>query len=319
MWDVTDPSAIAMIDSVRIDARTVNDVKISEDGRIAVLTREGASSRRNGIVILDVSSPQDGMRILSSYDQHLTGGVHNAFVYDNHVYAVGAGQYYEIINIEDPRNPYRVARFELETPGHAIHDVWVEDGIAYSSNWSDGVVAVDVGGGGQGGSPRNPVMLGSYTNPSGWNHAALPFHSKSANRFYMIAGDEAVLRGGQPGSPDEPERQAGWVHFVEWDEWDTPHEVARYKVPEGGSHNLWVHDEILYIAYIQGGLRVVDISGELMGDLYRQGREIAYFLPFDPDGYFPNAVFSWGPQHHKGTIFFSDFYSGLWAVRLKPD
>ncbi len=167
MWDVTDPSAIAMIDSVRIDARTVNDVKISEDGRIAVLTREGASSRRNGIVILDVSSPQDGMRILSSYDQHLTGGVHNAFVYDNHVYAVGAGQYYEIINIEDPRNPYRVARFELETPGHAIHDVWVEDGIAYSSNWSDGVVAVDVGGGGQGGSPRNPVMLGSYTNPSG--------------------------------------------------------------------------------------------------------------------------------------------------------
>ncbi len=319
MWDVTDPSAIAMIDSIRIDARTVNDIKISEDGRIAVLTREGASNRRNGIVILDVSSPQDGMRILSSYDQNLTGGVHNAFVYDNHVYAVGAGQYYEIINIEDPRNPYRVARFELETPGHAIHDVWVEDGIAYSSNWSDGVVAVDVGGGGQGGSPRNPVMLGSYTHPSGWNHAALPFHSESANRFYLIAGDETVMRGGQPGSPDEPERQAGWVHFVEWDEWDTPHEVARYKVPEGGSHNLWVHDEILYIAYIQYGLRVVDISGELMGDLYRQGREIAYFLPFDPDGYFPNAVFSWGPQYHKGTIFFSDFYSGLWAVRLKPD
>ncbi len=316
MWDVTDPSAITRIDSVRIDARTVNDVKVSEDGRVAVLTREGASNRRNGIVILDVSSPQDGMRILSSYDQHLTGGVHNAFVYDDHVYAVGAGQYYEIINIEDPRNPYRVARFELDTPGHAIHDVWVEDGIAYSSNWDDGVVAVDVGGGGQGGSPRNPVMLGSTTHPSGWNHAALPFHSKSANRFYMIAGDEAVMRGGQPGSPDERERQRGWVHFVEWDDWGEPREVARYKVPEGGSHNLWVHDEVLYIAYIQGGLRAVDISGELMGDLYRQGREIGYFLPFDPEGYFPNAVFSWGPQYHKGNVFFTDFYSGLWAVRL---
>jgi hypothetical protein len=25
----------------------------------------------------------------------------------------------------------------------------------------------------------------------------------------------------------------------------------------------------------------------------------------------------WGPQPHKGTIFFTDFHSGLWAVRLK--
>jgi len=192
-------------------------------------------------------------------------------------------------------------------------------GLAYSSNWSDGVVAVDVGGGGKGGSPRNPVMLGSYTHPSGWNHVALPFHSKLASCFYMIAGDDVVMRTNLPRSTDEPERQRGWVRFVEWDDWGESREVARYKVPEGGSHNLWVHDEILYIAYIQGGLRVVDISGELMGDLYRQGREIAYFLPFGPQGYFPNSVFSWGPQYHKGNIFFSDFYSGLWAVRLKPD
>ena len=35
--------------------------------------------------------------------------------------------------------------------------------------------------------------------------------------------------------------------------------------------------EIMYVAYFNGGLRVVDISGELVGDLYRQGREIAKF------------------------------------------
>ena len=56
-----------------------------------------------------------------------------------------------------------------------------------------------------------------------------------------------------------------------------------------------------------------------MGDLYRQGREIAYFLPYDPQGFFPNAVFTWGPQLYKGNIFFSDFYSGLWAVRLTDE
>ena len=73
-----------LVDTVKIDARTVNDVKISEDGRIGVLSREGASNRRNGIVILDVSNPRD-VKILSTYDDQLTGGVHNVFVYEDHV------------------------------------------------------------------------------------------------------------------------------------------------------------------------------------------------------------------------------------------
>ena len=228
MWDVTDPGSMVVVDTVRIDARTVNDVKVSAHGRVAALSREGASNRRNGIVILDVSKPQEGIRILARYDDQITGGVHNLFIYDDHIYSLNGGRRYDIINIEDPSNPYRVGRFELDTPGHAIHDVWVEDGIAYSSNWQDGVVAVDVGGGDRGGSPRNPVMLGSYAYPSGWNHAALPFYSESVGRFYMIAGDEAVMRGGTPGYTGEPERQDGFVHFIEWDDWNQPRQVAHY-------------------------------------------------------------------------------------------
>ena len=53
-WDVTDPANPVMIDSIVVDARTVNDVKISEDGRVAVISREGASNRRNGLPVLDV-------------------------------------------------------------------------------------------------------------------------------------------------------------------------------------------------------------------------------------------------------------------------
>jgi hypothetical protein len=26
----------------------------------------------------------------------------------------------------------------------------------------------------------------------------------------------------------------------------------------------------------------------------------------------------WGPQPHKGHVFFSDFNSGLWSVKLVP-
>jgi hypothetical protein len=310
-----------IIDTIRVDARTVNDVKVSEDGTIAVISREGASNRRNGLVILDVSDLNNqGARVLARYDDQLTGGVHNVFIYEDHIYALSAGQRYDVINIEDPTNPHRVGAFELDTPGHSIHDVWVTDGIAYSSNWSDGVVAVDIGGGGQGGTPRNPVELGRTKYPNGWNHAAFPFRSKSTGKMYMIGGDEAGLRGGTPGYDGEPDRMQGWIHIYEWDEWNAPTEVARYEVPEAGTHNLWVDEEneVLYIGYYQGGLRVVDISGEMLGDLYRQGREIAYFLPFDPEGFVPNAPFVWGPQPYKGNIFLADYNSGLWAVRLNP-
>ncbi len=315
-WDVTDPASIHLVDTVRVDARTVNDVKVSPDGKFAVIGREGASDRRNGLVVLDVTNPTDGVRILSRYDDQLTGGVHNVFVADNHILALSAGRRYDILNAEDPENPYRVGRFELDTPGHSIHDVWVQDGIAWSSNWADGVVAVDIGGGGMGGAPNNPVMMGSFKYPNGWNHAGFPYRSESTGKMLVFAGDENFPFSFEPEG-DLPDRAAGWVHIAEWnEETGEGREVARYMVPEAGTHNLWVEDDILYVGYYNAGLRVVDVSGDLRGDLYQQGREIAFFEPADPDGYKRNAPFVWGPQPFKGHIFFSDWNSGLWAVKL---
>jgi hypothetical protein len=313
-WDVTDPTAIARIDSFQVDARTVNDVKVSEDGRIAVISREGASNRRNGIVILDVSDPRNVTEI-SRYDEGLTGGVHNVFIHDGHVFALSAGQRYDILDIRDPANPVKVGSFELDTPGHAIHDVWVEDGIAYSSNWSDGVVMVDVGNGVAGGSVSNPVKIGSYAYPSGANHAAFPFRSESTGKVYVIAGDDIMP---ECSDPDRPCITEGYLHFIDFTDVENPREVARYQVPEAGTHNLWVEGDRLYVAYYNGGLRVVDISGELMGDLYRQGREIAVYRAWAENGFVANTPMTWGPQPHKGNLFFSEFNSGLWAVRLEP-
>ena len=319
IWDVTDPENITKIREVQVDARTINDVKVSEDGDIAVLSREGASNRQNGFVVLGVGNPREGVPVLSEFTDQLTGGVHNIFISEDHVFALSAGRRYDVISIEDPRNPKRVGRFELDTPAHGIHDVWVSDGVAFSSNWSDGVVAVDVGGGGRGGTPENPVELGRYAYPSGWNHAAFPYKSQSTGTFYLLAGDESFPYGSlNRDQGATPTRAAGWIHIIDWSDWDNPREVARYQVPEAGSHNLWVEDDILYVAFYNGGLRVVDLSGELMGDLYKQGREIAMFVPFDPEGYIANAPFVWGPQPFKGNIFFTDWNTGLWAVRLLP-
>jgi hypothetical protein len=92
--------------------------------------------------------------------------------------------------------------------------------------------------------------------------------------------------------------------------------VARYQIPEAGTHNFWVEGDLLYIAYYNAGLRIVDISGELMGNLYDQGREIAHYNTTHHEGIVPNAAMAWGPQPYKGHIFMSDWNSGLWSFRL---
>jgi hypothetical protein len=313
-WDVTDPSNLVPIDTVTVDARTVNDVKVSKDGRTCIISREGASDRKNGIVILDCTDPNN-VTIITEYTERLTGGVHNLFIDQDHVYALSNGRRYEIINIEDRANPRHVSTFELDTPGHSIHDVWVERGIAFSSNWDDGVVLADVGNGMAGGSPSNPQKISSYAYPSGWNHAAFPYWDEETGKFYVIAGDEAFPNGLYVD--DQPTIPAGWIHFIDFTDMQNPKEVARYQVPEAGTHNFWVEGDTLYVAYYNGGLRVVDISGRLMGNLYEQGREIAHFVPYDPEGRIPNAPMTWGPQPHKGHIFISDWNSGLWALELQ--
>ena len=316
-WDVTDPANPVLTDSLIVDARTTNDVKVSEDGELCVISREGASNRRNGIVIVDCTDPRN-IEIISTYDDELTGGVHNLFIHDDHIYAVNNGTRFDVINIEDPAAPHRVGRFELDTPGHAIHDIWIVDGIAYTSNWNDGVAVIDVGGGDRGGSPANPVEIARFRDIGGATHAAFPYRSPTG-RFYIFMGDEIgapAFDGQEDGRT--PEFMSGYIHVVDFTDPENPEEVARYEIPEAGSHNMWIEDDRLYAAFYQGGLRVLDISGELKGNLYHQGREIAVYKSYDPDGFVANAPFTWGPQMHKGNLFFSEYFSGMWTVKLQP-
>ena len=266
----------------------------------------------------------------------MTGGVHNAFIYENHVYAVNNGRKYDIINIDDPYNPRRVGVYELETPGHSIHDVWIENGIAYSSNWADGIVAVDIGAkkfdeadrsslqynpllakAGQG-SPSNPVKLAELEDPTGRNHAAFPFLSKSTGKFYVIGGDE-IFPWGIGALKDEPSNPRGGYHFLNFSDPENPVEEAIYQVPEAGSHNMWIVGDTLITGNYQGGLRIVDISGELLGDIYKQGREIGVYLSLHENGRIPNSPMVWGAQPYKEYIFFADMNSGLYCIVIENE
>jgi hypothetical protein len=325
-WDVTDPTNVFKTDSIHVDARTVNDVKVSPDARYAALSREGASNRSNGAVILDLADPAHPV-IASTFDTNgVTGGVHNMFATEDHLFALAGGDKYVIIDVTDLANPRYVS--EYNHPDSRIHDVWVHDGVAYSSEWQNGVVVVDVGNGRWGGSIDNPVYVTNVPYPVGATHAAFPYFQESTGRFYLFLGDEIMNRRGaawsgeglagipEPGGT--PSVTRGYVHIIDFTDPENPQDVARYEASEFGTHNLWVEDDMLYVAYYEGGVRTVDVSGELMGNLATQGREVAVYKAFDPNGYVANAPMAWGPQPYKGNLFFSDFNSGLWSVKVRP-
>lgn len=333
-YDVTNPAAITKIDSIQVDARTVNDVKASPDGRYAVLSREGSTNRRDGLIILDMADPRHPV-VAATYEDGITGGVHNMFAENDYLYALSNGDKYVIIDMSDIYNPRYVS--EYNHPDSRLHDVWVHDGLAYSSEWGTGVVVVDVGDGRWGGSVENPVFVTSYATPSGQTHATFPYFQESTGKTYLFLGDEIMNRRGlawagyprsmgsyqsqydpETGRGGIPLVTRGYIQIVDFTDPENPEMVARYEVPEYGTHNMWVEDDKLYQAYYEGGLRVVDISGELMGNLYTQGREIAVFKSASPAGYTPNATMVWGTQPYKGHVFFSDTNSGLWSVKLLP-
>ena len=318
VWDVTNPSTPVLTDFVEVDARVVNDVKVNPEGTLAVITLEGARDRRNGIVVLDLADPAHPV-IASTYVGDLTGGVHNVFFAGNILYAVHNGTFdVHILNISDPGRVVEAGRWGIDSPGKYLHDIWVVDGLAYVSYWNDGVYILDVGDGRWGGVPAGPVEVGHYAYPEGNTHFAVPYTNADGHR-YLFVGDEifdcedCVSRNGHPGDGSR-----GFVHILDLEDPENLREVARYEVPEAGAHNLWIEDDRMYVAYYQAGLRVVDVSGELRGDLYRQGREMAWLPTGSPDGLVANSPMAWGPQLFKGNIFVSDLNSGLWVVRLEP-
>jgi hypothetical protein len=332
VYDISDPANPKLTDTVKVDARLVNDISTTADGKILVISREGASNRKNGIAFYDTSDPAHP-KFISEYTATVTGGVHSAFVNDHYVYLTDdATGSMRVIDFADVKNPKEVARWQTENTlassiqtkegehivGRYLHDLQVKDGLAYLAYWHDGLVILDVGAGIKGGSPENPKFVSQFR----FNHNELygngwlaGTHSVYRYRNYVFIGDEVFPAIFDIRSPKRvPVR--GVVHVLDVSDINNPRKVAEYPVPEGGAHNMWVENDMMYLGYYSGGGRVVDVSGELRGDLYRQGREIARLFTGDPQGFRPNLPLTWGAQPHNGLIYFNDINSGLWIVKL---
>jgi hypothetical protein len=333
VFDCKDPAAPILVDSLVVDGRIVNDVMTTPDGRIGVITREGASTRRNGLVFFDASDPRHPT-VLSEFTETLSGGVHSAFVYGSHVFATDdATGSLRIIDFSDPLRPRQVSRWEIPremitaqdvmgllniAPQRYLHDVFVKDGLAYLAYWRDGLVILDVGNGVKGGSVENPQLVSRLT----YAHAEL-------YPADFLAGTHAVFRHGDlvflgdesyPGTADltarAPFPTRGLLHVIDVSDIEHPRRVAWWDPIEFGVHNIWAEGDLLYVAAYDGGVRVLDISGELRGDLGRQGRLIAHLPTGAVDGFRANTGLAWSAIPHRGHVFISDINSGLWVARL---
>jgi len=334
--DISDPSKPVVTDSIVENTRRVNDIMTTPDGRHLVFTREGAADRRNGIVIATLDDPLHPKKC-ADFTDGVTGGVHSTFVYrqekyGTHVYLTNDGTgAFHVIDINEPCSPKQVAVWQTQRPdaGRSLHDIDVQNGLAYLSYWNDGLVILDVGNGIKGGSPSNPVIVSQFkydlnalyrdVEASAGPGFIRGTHTAWRHRNYVFIADEVFPASPVKGAKDASAGRAyGRLQVIDVSDMEHPKSVAYYEPEFGGVHNVWIAGDTLYMGAYNAGFRTFDISGELRGDLRAQSREMVHVHTADMDGRVQNAAMTWGVVVRNGLAYVNDMYNGLWIVRMDP-
>ena len=334
--NVADPTKPSIVDSVMVNARVINDVMTSEDGKVLVVTREGADNRKNGIVIYTLDDPMHP-KLAGEFTDGVTAGVHSAYVYTQekfgrHVYLTNDGTgAMHVIDINDPAKPKEVAQWKTprSDAGRMLHDIDVRDGFLYGSWWNDGLVILDIGAGVKGGSPSNPQFVSQFkydlnalykqVEAIGGAGFIRGTHTAWRHKNYIFIADEVfTMEDIGKLSAKQASRAFGRLQVVDVSDVMQPKSVAYYEPEYGGVHNVWVAGDTLYMGAYNAGFRAFDISGELRGDLRAQQREIVHVNPVDANGFIPNTTMTWGVVVKDGIAYVNDFNSGLFLIRIQP-
>ena len=228
-----------------------------------------------------------------------------------------------IVDLSSPASPKQVFSQVIGNP--FVHDTFVRDGILFLALWNAGVAIWDIGGGGKGGTPAAPVELGRVLTANGEAHNVWWFKDPiTGSAKYAFVGEEGPASIGVSSTGD--------IHVLDVSNMASPREVAYYTVPSSptsGTHNFSMDEPngILYAAYYNGGVRALDVRGDLgtctdaqkssprnqtvpLCDLTKMGRELGVGLKDRAD-----PVYVWGVQFLGGSVFASDMLNGIWKLR----
>ena len=311
IWSLDASGAPSLADSIVIpEIRTVSDVQVSDDGQVLVFSAERGASA--GLYVYDLTDPGHPAFRDSAL---VADGIHTATVAD-----IGGRRY--VFAARNPKEPalliYDItdpASVELRAtvpipPAYGIHDAYVRDGLAFVFAWNTGVIIYDVGNGMRGGSPSNPVEVSRLLTADD----GVPGGSAVHNGWWFhnpVRGENRYLFIGQEGAGVVGSASSGDMHVVDVLDLAHPKEVAVFHLDGAGTHNFWVDEprQILYMAYYNGGVVALDVSGQLLGDL--SNRVIAQIKPGG------NAdTYVWGVQLSAGSLYAVDMLSGLWQLAV---
>lgn len=329
MVDVKDPYNPSVISKVKPPLKS-HSHKVQVCGDIMIVNNEKYKDMEpwiGGMRVYDISDLENPKEL--SFLETGGRGVHRMWFVDGryaHITASQEGftnQIYCIVDMQDPRKPEIISRWWIEGMWEAGGEKpsWDKDkrvrahGPPYVHEdrvylgWTDGGFTIldisDIR------SIKKVAHLNWCPPFGGLTHTALPL----PERNLLVVSDEA-----HADFCNEPEK---YVWLVDMRVESNPVPITTLQVKNKGfcqkggrfgPHNIHenrpgslIDDQLIYIAYFNGGLRIVDIQ-----DKYNP-KEVGYFIPARPEGgaaIQTNDVF----VDYDGLIYIVDRFDGTMYI-----
>lgn len=320
VWNVSGATPL-LVDSLLVPSvpgappvGTTGDVQVSDDGALLAVPTEHTGG---SLVLYSLADPGRPTFLSQFHSADTDPGVHTAELarVGGTLYAFlsvdpgSGGPKLVVLDLRDPAAPVQVLARPMGTP--FVHDVFVRDSLLFTALWDGGMTIWDIGGS-RGGTPANPVFISNIQTVGGNVHNIWWYHDAAGGKRYVFVGEE--------GPSSLFTSASGDVHVVDIGDITAPREVAFYTVAGAGTHNFSVDEPsgTLYAAYYNGGVRAIDVSGDLSQcgagarengrcNLARAGRELGNAL---------GGGYVWGVQVLGVRLYASDMLAGLVALDI---
>jgi choice-of-anchor B domain-containing protein len=239
---------------------------------------------------------------------------HNIFVDTAHarLYVAGSNTVNRGLIVYDISNPLAPAHLKnihidvlIQSPGTNtyVHDVYVKDNIAYTSNGAiSRMYQLDVS------DLDNVQVLSSYVGAYGYNHSS------------WISDDGSIVYE----ALEVPKGMPINIYRRNEDDQNVLEKIGDFKDPlevpvsfDNRPHNPFVHENKLYISYYEDGVQVYDVSNPASPS------RIAYYDTYPANngtGYGTSSSFNgcWGvyPFLSSGCILAADIEYGFYTLEL---
>lgn len=198
-----------------------------------------------------------------------------------------------IYDVTDPAHPAKLGTFHAE--GSLVHDLSLENGVAYLNAWDGGFYVVDYT------DPTMPKQVGRWAQTTaGSSHSSWPM--RVGNRHIALHGDENYN-----AHLDVVDVDPASSTFMQ--------PIASYKTRDWISiHNLMAFGNKAYFTYYQDGVRVLDMSDPTHPNL------VGYYNTWDPQADYTTSQFFEGAvgldvDTSRKLIFVADSPRGLLILR----